>query len=71
MEKGRCTILDIFTVKIDRKEQMVPGIKMVKGKITKKCKAYVFKNGAPISNGLEITSVKLFKKEVPELKEGE
>lgn len=40
----------------------MPGIKVIQGKINKKYKAYIFKNGAPISNGFSISSVKVFKK---------
>jgi translation initiation factor IF-2 len=49
----------------------VPGIKVNKGKILKKYKAYIFKNGIPITEGLSIKFIKCFKKEVVELKEGE
>ena len=44
---------------------------MSSGKITKKCKVYIFRGGIPISPGLDISFIKSFKKDMLELKKGE
>lgn len=43
---------------------MTPGIKVANGKITKKCKVYVFKNGIPMTESLNISFLKSFKLEM-------
>lgn len=73
VERGRCDVAELFTIKGKRKEAgiTVPGIKVTSGKITKKCKAYIFRGGIPISSPLDINFLKSFKKEMMELKKGE
>jgi translation initiation factor IF-2 len=70
-ERGRCSVLNIFTVTIKKKEVVVPGVKVIKGRITTKCKAYIMKSGVPCSEPMDINFIKSYKKEVQELKEGE
>jgi hypothetical protein len=41
---------------------VIPGVKVTVGKITKKCKGYIFRNGIPISAPLDISFLKSFKK---------
>lgn len=41
---------------------MIPGFKVSTGKITKKCKAYIFRGGVPSSDALQIKFLKSFKK---------
>jgi hypothetical protein len=73
VERGRCEVADLFTIKGKKKEAgiTVPGIKVTSGKITKKCKAYIFRGGIPISCPLDISFMKSFKKEMMELKKGD
>lgn len=44
---------------------------MTSGKISKTHKAYIFRNGIPVSASLTVSMLKSFKKDMMELKKGE
>jgi translation initiation factor IF-2 len=71
VERARCEVAEVFTIKLKKKESIIPGIKVTSGKLTKKCKVYIFREGIPVSAGLDISFIKSFKKEMLELKKGE
>ena len=49
----------------------MPGIRVTSGKISKSHKIYLFKNNTPVSEAIFIKFIKIFKKEVTEVKRGE
>lgn len=71
VERARCEVAELFTIKLKKKESSIPGIKVTAGKVLKKCKAYIFREGVPVSAGMDISFIKSFKKEMVELKKGE
>lgn len=62
VERAKCEIIELFTIKQKKKEIIVPGIKVTSGKILKKCKVYLMRRGVPITSGLDISFIKTFKK---------
>lgn len=74
IERGACEVADLFQIKAKKKGQeavMVPGIKVITGKISKTNRVYIFRNGIPVSGGLTVGMLKSFKKDMMELKKGE
>lgn len=71
IERARCEIAEIYTLKIKKSESRIPGIKVTAGKISRNHKCYIFRNNIPISQPFSITFIKTFKKDVMDLKRGE
>ena len=64
--------MDTFTIKKGKKETMnVAGIKVSSGKLEKRNKFYIFRNGIPITKELYADFIKVFKVEEQEVKKGQ
>lgn len=73
-EKGRGVIAQVYKIKakkVGEESVSVPGVRMMSGKLSKSNKIYIFRNGSPISDSLFAKSIKVFKKEVGEIKKGD
>lgn len=74
VEKGRGVIAEIYTLKSKKSSEVpiiVPGVRVLTGKINKSSKMYIFRNGTPISDALVAKSIKNFKKQMTEVKKGD
>lgn len=74
VEKGRGIIADVFPIKGKKggpEIVYVPGVKIEAGKIGKTHKLYVFRNGSPASDGVFARNIKVFKKEMSQVKKGD
>ncbi|MBS1889748.1 MAG: hypothetical protein JST59_00515 [Actinobacteria bacterium] len=71
-ERGNATIAEVFKVSTGKNEQkLAAGLKIGEGRLCKKFKYRLYRNGQPISKTIRLDSIKHFKKEVVELKKGE
>lgn len=73
-EKGRCVVADVFKIKGKKGTEeviLVPGVRVISGKMMKTNKMHIFRNGTPITGELFAKSIKAFKKEVSEIKKGD
>ena len=50
---------------------MVPGVRVQAGKISKSHRLYIFRNGTPATQGYFPKAIKVFKKEMGEVKKGD
>ena len=74
VEKGRGKVADVFTIKGKKgstEVKYVPGLRVEVGKISRLHKLYVFRNGTPVTEGSFAKSIKVFKKEMSDVKKGE
>lgn len=73
VEKGRAVIAEVFQIrsKKDSEAVYVPGVRVESGKISKTHRLYVFRNGSPATEGEFAKNIKVFKKEMTEVKKGE
>lgn len=74
VEKGRAVVADVFTVKGKKGSAdtiRVPGLRVESGKLGISHKLYVFRNGSPATEGSYAKSIKVFKKEMTEVKKGD
>lgn len=74
VEKGRGKVADVFTIKAKKggtETKYVPGIRVETGKISRLHKLYVFRNGSPATDGSFAKSIKVFKKEMSDVKKGD
>lgn len=52
-------------------QKLAAGLKVVDGRVCKKYKYRLYRNGQPVTQAIRLESIKLFKKEVNELKKGQ
>jgi translation initiation factor IF-2 len=74
VEKGRGVVADVFPIKAKKAGAdsiFVPGVRVESGKIGKTHRLYVFRNGSPVSEGEFAKNLKVFKKEMTEVKRGD
>ena len=69
--KGKAPIEAVYRIKTGKKEIITAGIVVKEGKINKRSRCYIFKNGVPISEALTIKAIKHFKKDMMEVKKGD
>jgi len=69
--RGSATVKEIFSVKATGGSKTVAGLSVTKGKIFKKCKYRVIRAGKQLVENLEVSSLKLFKKETSEIAKGQ
>jgi translation initiation factor IF-2 len=71
-ERGRGVVANVYSIKAKKgdSEAMIPGIRVEAGKLGKAHRMYVFRNGSPATEGVFARSIKIFKKEMVEVKKG-
>jgi translation initiation factor IF-2 len=71
VNRGTCSVAEVFRVSNGREKIRAAGVRVDSGRIGKKLLFEVEREGKVVANGLIVTMMKRFKKEVQELQRGE